>query len=222
MKRSSDIDRVLEIWMVDGPAAIPDRVVDVVAARIGLQRQRRPWPLLGRTNVTTPIKLIAALAAALVVAVVGYNLLPGIKGSGGPSPSPTAATPLAVGEFTSHGVAATIDAKGAGADVTGTMTMSDSGDNATVDLECSRSTESNLLIIGGLVTNSTFTEFFPQGHRVAIGFRRGDPVEGVWYVVFEGDAPLESCPAVIDALLNEPGGLDDALEPIEGTVTFGT
>ena len=83
MKQRSDIDRVLEIWMADGPTAISDRVVDVVAARIGVQRQRRAWPFPGRTNVTTQIKLIAALAAALVVAVVGYNLLPGTTGPGG-------------------------------------------------------------------------------------------------------------------------------------------
>ncbi len=92
MNQRSDIDRVLQAWMADGPAAIPDRVVDVVAARIGVQRQRRAWPFQGRTNVTTQMKLIAALAAALVVAVVGYNLLPGQPGIGGrATPPPTAA-----------------------------------------------------------------------------------------------------------------------------------
>jgi hypothetical protein len=88
MKQRPDIDRVLQVWMADGPTAIPDRVVDVVAARIGVQRQRRAWPFRGRTPVTTPIKLIAALAAALVVAVVGYNLLPKQPGVGGSSPTP--------------------------------------------------------------------------------------------------------------------------------------
>ena len=75
--------------MADGPTAIPDRVVDVVAARIGVQRQRRAWPFPRRTNVTTQIKLIAALAAVLVVAVVGYSLLPGTTGPGGPTTAPT-------------------------------------------------------------------------------------------------------------------------------------
>ena len=89
MKNRSDIDRVLATWMADGPAAIPDRVVDIVAARIGVQRQRRTWPFPRRTTVTTQIKLIAALAAALVVAVVGYNLLPGTAGPGGPTTGPT-------------------------------------------------------------------------------------------------------------------------------------
>ena len=98
MKQRSDIDRTLEIWMTDGPNAISDRVVDVVAARIGVQRQRRSWPFRGRTNVTTQIKLIAGLAAALVVAVVGYNLLPGTTGPGGPiiAPTPSAQPTAAV------------------------------------------------------------------------------------------------------------------------------
>jgi hypothetical protein len=90
MNNRSDIDRVMEVWMADGPTAIPDRVVDVVAARIGVQRQRRAWPFQRRTNVTTQIKLIAGLAAALVIAVVGYSLLPGRVGPGTPSSAPTA------------------------------------------------------------------------------------------------------------------------------------
>ena len=94
MNRRSDIDRVMEVWMADGPTAIPDRVVDVVAARIGVQRQRRAWPFQRRTNVTTQIKLIAGLAAALVVAVVGYSLLPRQPGVGGTTPMPSP-TPIA-------------------------------------------------------------------------------------------------------------------------------
>jgi hypothetical protein len=92
MNRHSDIDRVLQVWMADGPTAIPDRVVDVVAARIGVQRQRRAWPFQGRTNVTTPIKLLAGLAAAVVVAVVGFNLLSGTTGPGAPTTGPSAPT----------------------------------------------------------------------------------------------------------------------------------
>ena len=39
------------------------------------------------------IKLVVGMAAAIVVAVVGYSLLPGIGGTGGtPTPSPTAVT----------------------------------------------------------------------------------------------------------------------------------
>ena len=134
------------------------------------------------------------------------------------SAPPASAAPLAVGEFTSHGVSAKLDARGSGADVTGTMTMSDDGGDATVDLECSQVTESGVLMIGGLVTESTFTEYFPQGHRVGIAFQPGSPVEAVWYVVLPGDAPLATCHEVVDALIAEGTELNDSLEPIQGTV----
>jgi hypothetical protein len=93
MNQRSDIDRVLQVWMTDGPTAIPDRVVDAVAARITVQRQRRTWPFPGRTTMNTQVKLIAALAAAIVIAVVGYNLLPGRGGPGGPSATLQPTTP---------------------------------------------------------------------------------------------------------------------------------
>src|SRR6187431_1820637 len=89
MKHRSDIERVMEVWMADGPTAIPDRVVDVVAARIGVQRQRRAWPFHGRTTMNPLFKLGVAAAAVLAIAVLGWNLLPGGSGPGGPpSPSP--------------------------------------------------------------------------------------------------------------------------------------
>ncbi len=161
----------------------------------------------------------------LVFILVGVMVVAGCAGaaaSTAPSAVPITAAPtaasLAVGEFTSHGVSAKLDARGAGADVTGTMTLSDAGHNADVDLECSHTTETGLLMIGGLVTESTFTEYFPQGHRVAIAFKPGSPVQAVWYIVLPGDAPLASCQAVVDALVAEGPELNKALEPIEGTV----
>jgi hypothetical protein len=89
MNRTPDIDLVLREYLADDGLRAPDYVLDVVESRISRQRQRRAWPFPGRTNVTTQIKLIAALAAALVVAVVGYNLLPGTSGPGGPTTAPT-------------------------------------------------------------------------------------------------------------------------------------
>ena len=98
MNSRSDIDRALQAWMSDGPAVIPDRVVDVVAARIGVQPQRPAWPFPWRITVT-PLKLMAGLAAALVVAVVGFSLLPRQSSNVGestpPSPLPATAAPTA-------------------------------------------------------------------------------------------------------------------------------
>ena len=75
--------------MSDGPAVIPDRLVDVVATRIAVQRQRRTWPFPRRTTMTTQIKLIAGLAAAVVVAVGVDSLRPGGSIFGGQTPAPT-------------------------------------------------------------------------------------------------------------------------------------
>lgn len=89
MNDRPDIDRVLGHWFEDGPTVMPDRVADVVAHRISIRRQRRTWRLLGRSSMSPALRWGAAAAAVLVIAVVGYNLLPG-NGIGGPGPSPSA------------------------------------------------------------------------------------------------------------------------------------
>ena len=98
MNQHSDIDRVLSRWFEDGPHTMPDRVVGVVAGRIGRQPQRRAWRLHRRLQVNAPyFRLAAVLATGLILAVVGWQLLPGRGGNiGGPAtPSPLAtAAPL--------------------------------------------------------------------------------------------------------------------------------
>jgi hypothetical protein len=93
MTQRSQIDRVLEVWMADGPTAMPDSVVDVVADRVSVQRQRRSWRLLRRLPMNPIFKLGAAAAAVLIIAVVGWNLLPerpgGTGGQSTPSPAST-------------------------------------------------------------------------------------------------------------------------------------
>jgi hypothetical protein len=94
MNQRSDIDRVLSRWFEDGPNTMPDRIVGVVAGRIGRQRQRRGWRLLGRPIMNRQIKLIAAAAAAVVLAVAGWNLLPRTGSIGGPPTVAPTAPPL--------------------------------------------------------------------------------------------------------------------------------
>jgi hypothetical protein len=72
---------------------MPDRVIDVVADRISVQRQRRGWLPLRRLAMNPLFKLGAAAAAVLVIAVVGYNLLPSQGGPGGQATTPPPATP---------------------------------------------------------------------------------------------------------------------------------
>jgi hypothetical protein len=103
MNDHSDIERVLTTWFDDGPSTMPDRVVDVVADRIGRQSQRRAWRLERRLLEMNPyLKFGVAAAAVVLIAVIGYNLLPASPSRiGGPgsaatsSPSPTS-SPLAL------------------------------------------------------------------------------------------------------------------------------
>ena len=106
--------------------------------------------------MNTYAKFALAAAAVLVVAVVGYNFLPGRGGVGGPTATPSPA-PLAVGNFISHGGQIELDATGEGSNVTGSMTYADVGiedvGRFVVDLACTRTTDSGLILIGGLVTD---------------------------------------------------------------------
>jgi hypothetical protein len=117
MTQQRDIERILDRWLADGPTEAPDRVFDVVADRIERQAQRPAWRLrLKESPVNGYLKPILAIAAVIVVAFVGYNLLPAGTGGPGsqPSPSPSSsfsvvckegatacAGPLAAGEHSS-------------------------------------------------------------------------------------------------------------------------
>ena len=101
MTEHTDIDRLLESWFDDGPTVLPDRVVTVVADRIGRQSQRHAWTLERRPKVNLFLKV--AIAAAIGIALLGGAvLLAGNRNTGPapmpePSPSPTAAASAAAG-----------------------------------------------------------------------------------------------------------------------------
>lgn len=173
------------------------------------------------------MKLFAAAAAVLVVAVVGYQFLPRTGGIGGqptiaPSPSPAL---LARGSFKAPWLAAgadvEIDATGSASSVTGSMVVTVGSGGFTVDLECTRTTEAGLLWIGGDVTESANMSDAPKGTRTAIVFHRGTPVKAIF--VFQMNDPRSaSCLAFFDAMTAAEGGISEAnLEPIEGTVELG-
>ena len=97
MTHQRDIERLLDQWLGDGPDQAPDRVVEIVGDRIERQSQRAVGRLYWRPPVNTYTKMAVAAAAVLIVAVIGFNLLPGSStGVGVPFPTPGAsATPRA-------------------------------------------------------------------------------------------------------------------------------
>jgi hypothetical protein len=65
-----DMQLVLESWLAEGPARMPDRVAGVVGTRIARQRQRPGWwsvPAIG--PVDGRLALVAALTVAIMAAV---------------------------------------------------------------------------------------------------------------------------------------------------------
>jgi hypothetical protein len=91
MTQDRDIERFLDQWLSDGPNQAPDRVIDVVADRIGRQSQRPAWRLAWRTiQMNRTFKAAAALAAIIVVGLVGLRLsAAGTPSVGGPPASST-------------------------------------------------------------------------------------------------------------------------------------
>ena len=90
MTQQRDIERLLDHWFSDGPTEAPDRVIDVVADRIERQPQRPAWRFhLREIHVNTMLRAGIAVAAVVVVAFIGFKLLPGQSGgTGGPAPDP--------------------------------------------------------------------------------------------------------------------------------------
>jgi hypothetical protein len=105
MTDDQELSVLLDQWLIDGPREMPDRVVDVVAQRIRRQPQRPAWRLDRRLHMNTSLKAAAALAAVILVAVIGYNLLPGSTGVGGPVPSPSPSVTVSASPSASAAVA---------------------------------------------------------------------------------------------------------------------
>jgi hypothetical protein len=98
MNRHTDIDRTLEVFFLDGPSQMPDRLFEAVLDRVGRVPQRRLSRLKLRfTDMTTTARWVAAGAAAVLVVGVGFAALGrGPTEGPGATPSPSAdASPLA-------------------------------------------------------------------------------------------------------------------------------
>lgn len=93
MSTDRDTTRIVRSWLEDGVTALPDRVLDAVLDRVPATPQRRSsWPTRRFADMPSLARFVIAAAAVLVVAVIGYNLLPARTSVGGPGPSPSPAT----------------------------------------------------------------------------------------------------------------------------------
>lgn len=93
MSTDRDTTRIVRSWLDEGVTALPDRVLDAVLDQVPATHQRRPaWPAWRSNRMSRMTRFLIAAAAVLVVAVVGYNLLPARPSSigGEPTPGPTA------------------------------------------------------------------------------------------------------------------------------------
>ena len=95
MSTDRETTRLVRSWLETGATRLPDRVLDAVLDQVPATPQRRPlWRAWRFPNMTSPVRYAIAAAAVLVVALVGYQLLPSNLSSGAPptaTPMPTAA-----------------------------------------------------------------------------------------------------------------------------------
>lgn len=90
MSSDRNVARVVESWLEEGPTVLPDRVLDAVEARLPATHQRRAGWLARRVPImsSNTFRFGLAVAVVIVVAIVGYQLLPS-GGTGGPQATPT-------------------------------------------------------------------------------------------------------------------------------------
>ena len=96
MTRTPDPDRLILAYLEEGVTELPDRVYEVVRSDIDRTRQRAVIGPRRTPQMNSFAKWAIAAAAVLVVALVGYSLLPSRgevaapSASASPSPSPSA------------------------------------------------------------------------------------------------------------------------------------
>ena len=247
MTSSRDPDRLIHDFVLEGEEQLPDQVYDAVRGVIEQKRQRvvfGPWrtPTMNKI-VTIGLAAAAAVVVALFLGAQFFGAPSGGMGSqptattqptANPEPTPVAVT-LASGSFSAplgeFGEAFTIEAVRTGDDVSGTMEISNptGGEGAySVDVQCARTLDDGVLLIGGEVTESTYEEFIEDGAYVVLMFAPGTPVRMLWAVdvlaTEDLPTPAESCSAFIDTLLGDPEfiqGIRDYGRPIEGELELG-
>jgi len=171
--------RLVLSWLREDLHENADRVLVNALDEVDATPQRRSgWPAWRPNQMNLYAKLLAGAAGVLVVAFVGYQLLPRSGGPGGQStiaPSPTTPALIARGTFNFVEGEIELIASRAGDGVTGTMTMSHTTGNFTVDWKCTRTTQDGVILLAGDVTESA-SPYAPKGEREVLALKRGTPV----------------------------------------------
>jgi hypothetical protein len=94
MNRDLNVDRALERWLAEGPSQLPDHVIDGIVRQLEETHQRRSTWLPRRDTMTRMLLSVGGVAAAVLIAVVGFAYFSGGAGpniGGAPTPSPSPA-----------------------------------------------------------------------------------------------------------------------------------
>ena len=93
MSTDRDVTRIVQSWLEEGVTALPDRVLDAVLDQLPATPQRWSWwPARRLPQMNTRLRIAAAVAAVVVVALIAINFAPKSASIGGP---PSAASPTA-------------------------------------------------------------------------------------------------------------------------------
>ncbi|MEO8273685.1 MAG: hypothetical protein ABI620_06440 [Chloroflexota bacterium] len=117
MNTNSDFDRHATAWLADGPTELSDRVLDSALREVHLTRQRGRWAPWRTPNMRFPMRFVAAAVVVAVVGYLGVSYLKGPAGPGGPSPAATSAA--TVDDSPTVAPSPTIDTSGWGLYVSG-------------------------------------------------------------------------------------------------------
>ena len=231
MNDKRGFERTAAEWLDDGSDATPPEVIDAVLLAVRSTPQERDLRVSWRTtSMTSYLRVAAVIALAAIASTAAISTFgQGGSGSGGtnatPSPRPAL---LARGNFVTSDGAVELEATGEGSSVAGRMTVSEEDYAFTVDLQCTRTTEDGLIMIGGVTTDTAGagSVLSPVGTWAGIVLERGSPLEAsIWSQRGADTSRAASCLAFLDEQLmwersTHPEG--DFADPIEGTVEFGT
>jgi hypothetical protein len=173
--------RIVLSWLREDAHENAERMLLRALDEVDATPQRRSWWPARRSNrMNTYAKLIVAAAAVLVVAVIGYQLLPRAGGTGGQPGPPTVLDGTV--HYRLDGAAATteVDAVADGASVSGTAVSTfDFRGTHTVRLECA-ARDGDTWALGGTVDETSYPGERAGGWSAVI-VKDGSPQRiGIW------------------------------------------